>query len=468
MARAQDMTNTGTQLMVEPGVVLMVPGSLTNQVGATLTTGGTVQVGGNLINAGTLVPVSGTVVLTGSADQTLSVGGASLGRVEVRNTGPAGQNRILLASDLTVLQQLTLVSGLPRTTATATLYLPDGAVLTGETAGRYVQGNVLVTRAAVQGSAAVDFGLGAQVNPNGSGLGTVRILRTAGLQQANVSFGQNPANANQRSIDRIWRVTADQEPTVPVTLTLSWLPDDDNGLTDFAQAHVWRLPDNQTAWQPVGTRTDASARSITVNTPALSRFTVSNAQNPLPMQLVSFTAQRVGADAVLRWTTAQELNNAWFEVEGSADGRTFQLLGRVAGHGTTTQRHEYQLTDLNLARYQVPLVYYRLRQIDQNGAVAISPVQTVSVPSQAQLLTMQVYPSPFSIQATVLIQAAESGPASLHVVDAVGRTVWQQTLVLTKGNSQLQLPQVATWPVGTYVFGVRQGRQFGTVKVVRE
>ncbi|WP_139923108.1 T9SS type A sorting domain-containing protein [Hymenobacter sp. DG01] len=467
-AQAQDLTNTGTQLTVEPGVLLSVPGALRNQAGATLTPGGTVQVGGDFINTGTVVPANGTLVLIGSTEQTLSAGGASLGRVEVRNTGPAGQNRILLPTDLTVLQQLTLVSGLPRTDATATLHLPDGATLTGETAGRYVQGNLEITRAAVQGSTVVDFGNGLVLNPNGGSLGAVRVLRTAGLQQAGVSFGQNPANPSQHTIDRIWSVTADQTPTAPATLTLSWLPDDDNGLTNFAQAQVWRMPASSAPWEAIGSPTDASARSITVSTTAFSRLTVSEGQKPLPVQLVSFTARRVGPDALLRWTTAQELNNAGFEVESSPDGRTFRSVGRVAGHGTTTQRHDYQLTDPNLARYQVPLVYYRLRQLDQDGTATTSQVQTVAVPSEALPLAVQVYPTPFTTQATVLIQAPETSPATLRVVDAVGRTLWQQTLPLTKGENRLNLPQAHTWPVGTYVLGVRQGHQFRTVKVVRE
>jgi hypothetical protein len=463
---AQNLTNSGIQLGVGAGTVLNVPGAVINQAGATLTVDGTLQVGGDLTNAGTVGSGTGTIVFTGATDQTLTPGGASLGRVEVRNTGPAGQNRVLLPADLTITQQLTLTSGLLRTDPAATLHLPPGATLSGEAPGRYVQGRLEVLRTGVGGSADLDFGNGLVLNPQGNSLGTVRVIRAAGLQQAGVTFGQNPANTSQQGIDRIWTVVPDQQPAIPVSLTLTWLPDDDNGLS-FGAGQVWRMPDGQAAWQPVGPLAAAAGRTLTVSTPGLSRWTVSNAQNPLPVELVSFTAERREADALLRWTTATEKNNDHFDVESSPDGQHFTRLGTLAGHGTSAQPHDYTLTDYTLARYGTAVIYYRLRQVDHDGTQAVSPVRVVRVPELAAPLLVQVYPNPFSSSPTVRIQAPQAGPATLTLHDATGRRLSQQELTLAAGRNEVALP-AAEVPLGLYLLSVVQGPHRQTIRIVRK
>jgi hypothetical protein len=465
-AHAQDLTNAGTQLAVQAGTTLVLPGSLSNQAGGTLILNGTVQVAGNLTNSGTIAPGSGTVIMAGSADQTLTPGGASFANLEVRNTGAAGQNRVLLPADLTVTQQVLLNSGLLRTAPTATLLLPDGATIAGEAPSRYVQGNLRVDRANVSGSAPVDFGNGFGLNPNGNALGTVRVMRTAGLRQAGLSFGQNPANASQKGIDRIWTVVADQQPTGPVDLTLAWLPDDDNGLT-FGPAQVWRMPDNSAAWQAVDSPASGAARTLTVSTAGLSRWTVSNLANPLPVELLSFTAERQGNDALLRWTTASEKNNDHFDVESSPDGRTFRRIGTVAGQGSSTQRHEYELPDPNLARYAAELVYYRLRQVDRDGTFSYSPVRTVQVPATGGF-AVQAYPQPFGSELSLLLRTSEAGPVTIVLHDAVGRVLLTRSATLVPGSNTLTLPEAAALASGVYVCSISHNAYHRTVKIVRE
>ena len=200
-ASAQTLTNDGAAITVQAGATLYVAGGIQNNAGSTLANDGTVQLTGDLTNAATAGSLSGAGLLrfSGTTDQTLtSPAGTTLANLEVANTGSAGANRLLLPANLTVSSQLTLTTGLLRTAPAATLLLPDGATLTGEAAGRYVQGNLQAVRNAVSGSAPVAFPNSASLNPGGQNLGTVTITRTAGLQTAGVSFGQNMAGTNKR------------------------------------------------------------------------------------------------------------------------------------------------------------------------------------------------------------------------------------------------------------------------------
>ncbi|GAB3639140.1 hypothetical protein GCM10027422_47310 [Hymenobacter arcticus] len=153
---------------------------------------------------------------------------------------------------------------------------------------------------------------------------------------------------------------------------------------------------------------------------------------PLPITLTTFTAQATGSAARLTWRTAGELNNDHFEVEASVDGRTFTKLANVAGHGTTQLAQQYGYTDEKLTRYAVGLVYYRLRQVDQDGKSAYSPVRTVAVAG----VSLTLYPNPAHHAAT-LSGATASVP--VQVYNTLGSLVLTTQADAT-GSATLALP----------------------------
>ncbi len=94
----------------------------------------------------------------------------------------------------------------------------------------------------------------------------------------------------------------------------------------------------------------------------------------LPVELVSFEAKSMGDAVLLLWQTASETNNQGFNVQHSTDGRNWQLLGFVAGNGSTTKAHRYEFFD----KKPLPSMnYYRLRQVDFDGGEEFSKVVSV-------------------------------------------------------------------------------------------
>lgn len=475
MSVAQALTTTnGAVVTVQSGAVLYVAGNVQQASGSTLTNAGTVQLTGDFTNAGTLTS-TGTLLFSGSQDQTFVPGTALVRRLTLHNTGAPGQNRLFIPNDLTITSLLTLSQGLLRTQRSgsplATLSLPDSAQVLGETAGQYVQGRLAVTRPAVNaGTGPVDFTNGLVLNSNGQNLGAVTVTRTAGLQTAGVSYGQNVGGTTQ-GIDRVWQVTAARplNPATPATVTVSWVADDDNGLTLPATAQLWRADQTTGPWVPQGTSANVGVRSFTTSLTQLGLLTLSSTRQPLPVTLVAFTAERSGPDGLLRWKTASEERNAYFVVESSEDGTAFRALGQIPGTGTSSQARNYQFTDKNLARYTTGLVYYRLRQVDEDGTSTFSPVRTVAVPVKTGLLA-HVYPNP-SATGTALalrIRTSQAGPATLHLTDGLGRALSQQQVDLPVGGSTLPLPSLSQLSTGVYILRVQQGNQQQVLKIVRE
>jgi uncharacterized repeat protein (TIGR01451 family) len=175
--------------------------------------------------------------------------------------------------------------------------------------------------------------------------------------------------------------------------------------------------------------------------------TFSLGARPLPVVLSAFTASAVAnRDAQLTWTTASELNSAYFDVERSLDGTSFTKVGQLAAKGTTISPTAYAFTDKGVASLATGTVYYRLHQVDRDGKAAYSPVRTVAF-TKAAGASLSLFPNPAQTT-TKLDLTALPATASYQVtlLDATGR----QVRTLTLGGGQLQPLELSSLATGTY------------------
>lgn len=489
---AQALTNNGATLTVTPGATLYVGGDYQQTTGSTLKTDGTMQVTGNVqsatggtldlgtgeleakghvTNAGTTqTGTTGTLRLTGTTNQNVDLAGGNVGNLIV-NKSTASNDTVRIVTDLNVTNQLQMTDGMVRTRANTSVILPNAATVTGEAAGQYVQGNLVVTRTGVSGGSPIDFQNGVTINPVGNNLGNVSVKRSAGLKVLDLTFGQNPTNATYKSIDRIWAITPQNQPVTPTQLTMTWLPDDDNGLTvaDFANAAAWKRTTSGAPWIPQSTYANAASRSMTVAASSFSDWTVATQNAPLPVVLLSFDAQRAGDAAKLTWVTASEKDNSHFEVQVSLNGRDFRTIGRVDGQGTSTQRHSYEFFDQKLLTYRADPVYYRLRQVDKDGTAALSQIRDVRVLLKGEF-SATAWPNPFDGTSGVQVQVRVSAeaPVELTLVDAVGRTISQRTVQVEAGTTALPLTEANSLATGVYILKVRQGTEQTTIRLTHQ
>lgn len=188
----------------------------------------------------------------------------------------------------------------------------------------------------------------------------------------------------------------------------------------------------------------------------LSTFTV------LPVELSAFQAKAVGADAQLDWATASEKNNDYFVVERSADGRLFEAAGTVAGHGTSSQPHQYTLRDARASRFGQQ-VYYRLRQVDYDGQQNFSSVRAVRF-GEAVAGTFSVFPNPTPQYAALDLGAQPASQmCTVTLCDLSGRVL--STLALPGGRVH-DLP-TAGLSAGTYLVEVRGAGLTSTQRLVK-
>jgi murein tripeptide amidase MpaA len=189
--------------------------------------------------------------------------------------------------------------------------------------------------------------------------------------------------------------------------------------------------------------------SQTINNVVVNNFqtTVLNVElipNPVPVELISFAANVVGQEVQLNWQTATEINNKGYEIERTSpipspyqgegvptwrDGRGWEMIGYVAGYGTTTEPKSYSFTDSNVepGQYQ-----YRLKQIDFDGSFTYSDIIEIEVVAPNVFLLEQNYPNPFNPSTKIKFNVPQSpllggdgrgGLVTLKVYDILGNEI---------------------------------------------
>jgi hypothetical protein len=164
----------------------------------------------------------------------------------------------------------------------------------------------------------------------------------------------------------------------------------------------------------------------------------------LPVELLSFKAELTKRNTtVLSWETATELNNDYFTVERSEDGRYWEELGEVEGAGTTSEPRSYGFLDPSP---YVGYTYYRLKQTDYDGSFSYSEMESVLLGKTG---LMSLYPNPVKNGMTV-----EMGeyPSGYRIYDSYGRLVETGEL-----EGRLTRLEMSSFPEGIYSLEVMSG-----------
>ncbi|AZQ63491.1 T9SS type A sorting domain-containing protein [Flammeovirga pectinis] len=141
----------------------------------------------------------------------------------------------------------------------------------------------------------------------------------------------------------------------------------------------------------------------------------------LPVELSAFNVTKVEEVVAINWTTASEINSAYFDVQRSTDKRNWETIERVNAQGNSDVSVAYQVND-NIGNLNE--IYYRLYQIDLDGAVEIfGPLQ---VKNNSSNLKISTYPNPItsSEKLSILIEGMESSEScSIIIYDTKGKLV---------------------------------------------
>ncbi len=434
--------NNGAQVTLTGGIDVMIEGSVENTGGATYTTNNAadiIHVEGDWTNNSATDQATGPgkILFEGTTAQTMTnhANGNAYPNVEVDNannlTVAGGKatlsGNLILTNGKVILGNNDLeaqdVTGYDEasgdwvvTNGTGRLIMPlgttDNVYPVGNSTTQY---NPVVLRALTAPSSTVMVGARTfnEVYDNGLS-GTPYATEVGGITWP-LSIVSGPATGYTIEEKVHWR-TSEEKPSFD--------------RTDCAIGVHLGSPNN---WDKVAT--DAAVASAGVNGSTLNwqqdrqiapslitteRATaVGNRAHPVPVEWLSFEAERLDADNVLlTWRTASEKDNKGFEIERRLDTEgEFVVVGFVPGKGNTVNITEYSFIDPNSHE---GLSYYRLKQVDFSGVFEYSEIRVVDgVKQQAgDDLVKGIFNTP--TQAIILLDAS-AGDVQMRLMTVDGR-----------------------------------------------
>ena len=184
----------------------------------------------------------------------------------------------------------------------------------------------------------------------------------------------------------------------------------------------------------------------------------------VPVELTSFSASALENVVTLDWTTATELNNRGFNIERSSEKNEWRTIGFIEGKGTTSEPQHYMYSD-NLNDVKSNNVYYRLKQIDNDGTYKYSNIVEVGIVPSSFTLS-QNYPNPFNPSTKIKYSIPQSSKVVVKVFDMLGKEV----ATLVNEEKEAGTYEI-TWnaqnlPSGVYSYGIKAGSYTAIKKMV--
>lgn len=412
-----------------------------------------INISSNLVVDGLFTTSGRTVAFNGTTPSVISglAGALTLDDMEQNKTGSTTS----LSIPVLVTGSLTLTNGIVFTSSTNLLTLTDDATSSDGTGTSYVDGPMkkIGDDAFVfpVGDGAFWARLGISAPALATDAFTAQYFAAAYTNTTNMAASPSPVINNVSTIE-YW--TCDRSAgTSSVSVTLYWESAGRSVINNYSPDLVvarW----NGSAWANAGQSAidPANPGYVTSNsTSSFGPFTFGSlsGSNPLPIELVSFTATLNDQQEVdLAWQTDVEINNDYFTIERTADGVTYETVAIVDGAGTSSQQHHYTAVDHSPL---AGLSFYRLKQTDANGNFTYSQLRSITNDAQAVTAT-DVYPNPCDGSGVnVNVTATSDENITITLLDASGKECFRESFVAgNDGENLLRLEFTSMLQPGVY------------------
>ena len=186
-----------------------------------------------------------------------------------------------------------------------------------------------------------------------------------------------------------------------------------------------------------------------------SADTYTTATIPLPLRLLSFNGVKLQNPnrSKLQWTTTNEINTAYFNVERSINGNGFTTIGAVVAKNSAGTNN-YLFTD---SFPSTGTNFYRLKQVDINQQFTYSPVVSVNFSE-----TNELYIYPTIVDDYFIVSGAKMND-NIQIIDALGRVTAKLTI-----TQQGQLISTSNLAKGVYWVKVFTTGSTKTIKIIKQ
>ncbi len=295
------------------------------------------------------------------------------------NNSTAGDGGVSLEQDIEVINTLEMSDG-SLNMANNNINLGNVGQLSNETNDNRVYtdgtgtGEIYTTRTINAPSDENIAGLGAYLT-DVNNLGICSVQRGHKIQ----------TGSDINSIKRYYDITVTNQPT-SATLKVTFFTKELNDLNPSSLT-LWKSTDSRVTWTDVsGTYTDANPDYITkTGITSFSGWVPATLEEPTPIKLLSFNGECLSGYKKFNWITSTEINNNYFTIESSINGKDFNYVENIKGAGNSNVIKTYKYNYINQSDNAN---YFRLKQTDFDGEYSYSNIISVECSNENDKLNI--------------------------------------------------------------------------------
>jgi len=138
----------------------------------------------------------------------------------------------------------------------------------------------------------------------------------------------------------------------------------------------------------------------------------------------------------LKWSTAEEQNIAFFVIQKSSDGITFEKIGDIKGAGYSKQITSYRFTDFCLPE---TTVYYRLLHYAPDGSFTTSATFYLGSSPRDEVKIMAANTTMTNKELGLVLASKTATTVDYEVKNNRGQVVFTGSKTLNVGNNDLSI-----------------------------
>jgi mannan endo-1,4-beta-mannosidase len=211
------------------------------------------------------------------------------------------------------------------------------------------------------------------------------------------------------------------------------------------------------SWVDLVTQQNTNAHIVTSYNQACNLSDISS----LPVTFFSFTAENEETDVLLKWQTVSEIGNHHFELEQSKDGKIFNYINEIPGALNSKSLVSYQYPDKNPLN---GISYYRLKQVDLNGAYTYS--NAVSISREASS-TLSIFPNPGFGKYKLRSNDLQDGNFDIKLYNSSGTLIFSCSKTFRKSFVEQEI-DISQFPSGIYLLEIYSDNERIIHRLIKE
>ncbi len=165
----------------------------------------------------------------------------------------------------------------------------------------------------------------------------------------------------------------------------------------------------------------------------------------------------------LTWSSLQESNCKYFEIQRSTDGINYSPIGNIIAKGNSDNVVKYSFNDI---KANAGINYYRLKLVDNDERFQNSNILALNVSILGINIT-GIYPAPFTDKVNITFSSEIKNQATIQLYDNTGKLLITQQNNINKGVTNLTLENLDKLAKGFYIIKIQAGESVIVKKLVK-